>query len=125
MASVALETVLLAAHGDLSAQVELDVESLTERDGVDGDVRSYANGRRRSVTTAARKRTVPIRFDIVADRALLEMVRSWQGRLILLRDPRGRKVWGVFYDLEIDENVAVDVASVSLTVTEVSHDEAV
>lgn len=125
MAVVNLDTVLLAAQSDLSVLLELEVSSLDEQDAQPGQVRTYANGRRRSVTRAGISRTINLTFDVVADRASLDLLRSWRGQVVLFRDPRGRKVWGVFYEIEIDENVAVDIAEVSLSLTELTVSEAV
>jgi hypothetical protein len=125
MASVTLPAVLLSDAADLSAPIELDVMALQETGGRAGDVRTYASGRRRAVVRAGKALTLPLEFDVVDDRPLLDLIRSWEGRLLLYRDPRGRKHWCSFYGLSIEENVAVDVASVSLTLVEVTHDESV
>jgi hypothetical protein len=125
MATVLLETVLLAPASDLSAGVELDVSAVGEQGGRRGDVRWRANGRRVAVTRAGQKVSIPLTFDVVADRALLAKIRSWEGVLLLYRDPRGRKAWCVFWQPDIEENVAVDVATVSLTLEELSYSEAV
>jgi len=125
MAVVHLDTVRLAAVTDLSAQVLLEVTSLSETDGKAGEVRHYANGRRRVISRTSRHRTVPLEFDLVDERDTLETLRGWCGQVVLYRDPRGRKVYGVFHELDIDENVSTDFASVSLTLTEVTYSEAV
>jgi hypothetical protein len=125
MATVNLETVLLAAYTDLSDVIELDVSAVGEQGGKRGEARWRANGRRVAVTQAGQKVEIPLTFDVVSDRALLATIRSWEGVLLLYRDPRGRKVWGLFWQPEIEENVAVDVATVSLTIVEISHSEAV
>jgi hypothetical protein len=125
MATVLLETVLLAPASDLATGVELDVSALSEQGGSRGEVRWRANGRRVSVSRAGRGVEIPLTFDVVADRPLLDTIRSWEGVPLLYRDPRGRKVWCVFWQPDIEENVAVDVATVSLTLQQVSFSEAV
>lgn len=123
MASISLDTVLLGPVADLTSQVRLDVASLRERDGKSGEVRTYANGRRRAVARAGRLRTVVLQAEVLRNRVLLDALRDWEGQTVLLRDPRGRKVYGVFYDLEIDENITTDLAIVSLTLTETTVSE--
>lgn len=125
MASIRLDTVLLGPVDDLTSQVRLDVASLRERDGKAGEVRTYANGRRRHVARAGRQRTVTVQAEVLRNRVLLHSLRSWEGQTVLLRDPRGRKVYGVFFDLEIDENITADLATVSLTLTETTFSEVV
>jgi hypothetical protein len=125
MATVLLETVLLSRASDLADVIELDVSALSEQGGKRGEVRWRSNGRRVSVARAGRGTELPLTFDVVADRPLLDTIRSWEGVPLLYRDPRGRKVWCVFWQPEIEENVAVDVATVSLTLEELSYSEAV
>lgn len=123
MATVNLASVVLGPVDDLAAQVALEVTSLREQDAVSGAVRTYAGGRRRSVTRAGTLRTFPITADVLRDRLQLDLLRSWKGRLLLLRDPRGRKVFGTFYDLDVEENITTDLAFVALTLHEVTFSE--
>lgn len=125
MASVALDTVILSLASDLTQMIPLDVSSLSEDDGVAGETRIYANGRVRSITRAGRRRTVPITFDLVQDRATLGRLRTWIGKTVLARDPYGRKLYGVFHGLSVTERIPVDVVEVSLTLAEISYSEAV
>lgn len=126
MASVALETVLLALASDLSAPLALDVSSLDEQESsTAGEVRTYANGRRRSVSRAGTVRSIAVAFDLVAARSTLTTLRSWRGRVVLFRDPYGRKMYGTFFAVDAKERIPVDVMECSLTLTEVSFSEAV
>lgn len=125
MATIELASILLGPADDLASQIELDVSALDEDDAVDGAVRTYAANRRRPVKTATTSRALPLAFEIVQDRELLDLVRSWKGRTLLYRDPLGRKVWCVFFALQVKERIVVDIAEVSLTLTEVTFDEAV
>ena len=125
MAAVSLETVLLAAVSDPSTTLSLDVNSRSETDSLVGQVRAYAGGRQRSVARAGARRTVPIKFDVIANRPLLATLRSWKGVPVLYRDPRGRKLYAVFFDLTIEEHIAVEIAKVSLTLSEITITEVV
>lgn len=125
MASVQLEGVMLAPVSDLSAAVMLDVSSLEEDDDLDGEVRTYAGGRRRSITRAGRPRSFTLQFDVVQDRPLLDTLRGWKGQPVLARDPYGRKVFGVYYRLPISERIPVDVVTVQMVLTEITFSEAV
>jgi hypothetical protein len=125
MAAVDLETVLLSNAADLSVTVELEVVGLSESPSSPGAVKTYANGRQRSVTRAGTKQVLALEFEVLNDRPTLELIRAWRGQLVLYRDPRGRKVWGTFYDLQITENISVDYAAVGLALNEVTYDEGV
>lgn len=125
MASVTVPTVLIAPADDLAAQIELDVSALSDEDGVMGEVRTYASGRRRSVSRVGRARSLPIAFDVVGQRDLLALIKSWCGLVVFVRDPRGRKVWGVYYSVTVKEAIVVDKAEVSFTLTEITYDESV
>lgn len=116
---------MLAPVTALSEQIELDVSSVRERSTAPGSVRSYANGRQRSVSSAGVLRTLDVELELLDDRPTLAALRSWQGRTVLYRDARGRRVFGAFFDLSVDESVVADLAAVSLTLTEVSYVEAV
>lgn len=123
MALVSLDAVVLAPVDDLSSQVALEVTSLQERAAKSGEVRTYAGGRRRSVTKAGSQRSVTMGLEVIRDRPLLDRLASWQGQVLLLRDPRGRKVYGVYYDVDISENVTADFAQVTLTLQEITYPE--
>lgn len=123
MASVDLETVLMGPVDDLAASVALEVDALADTLDVLGELRVYAGGRTRIVRRAARLRSVPVSFDVVRDRPLVELVRSWAGRLVLLRDPYGRVVYGTYLRVEVAERIPVDVVAVRLEVSAVSWEE--
>lgn len=126
MASVALQTCLLAPLSDLSQIVELEVDSLSDDDAVQGEVRTYAGGRQRAVRRAGTVRQFEIECDVVNDRALIERLRQWRGQTLLLRDPWGRKAWVAFFGLPVQENIpAGDWARVRLRLQAVTHTEAV
>lgn len=61
-----------------------------------GDVRTYAGGRRRSITTAGEAGTYRFTLLNVA-RADIETLRSWLGQLVEVRDSKGRQFYGVFF----------------------------
>lgn len=125
MAAVTLFAVWLGLGTALDAQIELEVSSIEDDDGVVGDVRTYAGGRRRSVTTAGRTRSVQIKFDVLQNRAQLATLRSWAGKRVLFRDPFGRRMWCVFFRAPASDRVLSDMPEVTLDLTEVSFSEAV
>jgi hypothetical protein len=123
MAQVILDELWIHDAADLSQHLRLILDAEDERAGADVQARTYAGGRVRMVSGPARPRSLRLRLDKVA-RADVDQLRAWAGRLLLFRDPRGRKIWG-FYDAVPITELLVDLADVDLDVTEVTHTEAV
>jgi hypothetical protein len=99
----------------------------TETDQRDVQVRSYAGGRRRIISTPRRERTTPLTLRSVSE-ADLEILRDWTGRLLLLRDGQGWRRWGTYAGLvptTIHPAPHVPVHDVALTWLDADYDESV
>lgn len=94
--------------------------------GVDGEVRTYAGGRRRVITSARKSATYPVTLQLLSD-AEVEQLKVWRGRVLLLRDGEGLRVWGSYMALDVTSywDPEGPVSDVSLTFTAVDHDESV
>jgi hypothetical protein len=91
-----------------------------------GSVRFYAGGRRRVITTPADAVTYPLTMQWVSDPDTDQLI-AWRGRVLLLRDTLGRRVFGTY--LQVDQ---ADVSrgaefwhNVTLTFTELDYLEEV
>jgi hypothetical protein len=126
MATVTLDTVTLSLASSPATMLFLDVPALEDTDSLIGEVRAYANGRTRSITKPGSTRTIPLAPDWVSAADIVTL-KSWRGQTVLLRDPFGRKVWGVFYGVQVAERVIVGTgaSTVSFTITEITYTEAV
>lgn len=125
MASVSLETLWVNNAADLSDSAALPLSALTWKPTRQGDVRTYAGGRRRLVTRVGSARSADIALEYV-DRDLVNRLDAWTGALLCFRDPMGRKFYGVFLDPSFEEqDDGSDHANVSFTVYEVTHSEEV
>ena len=86
----------------------------------DGQRRRYASGRMRGIAVAGVAIDVPRRF-VALDLAATEKLAGWLDQSVhcQLRDIRGQKWFGTFYDLEIGEYMRPDLywATVTLLVT--------
>lgn len=69
---------------------------------VRGEFRTYAAGRVRLVTRPGRSRMVEVAARRV-DRPTRETLDDWAGQLLLLRDGRGRKVYGSYLEAAVVE----------------------
>jgi len=92
----------------------------------DGEVRFYAGGRRRVITSASRSNTFPLTLQLLSD-ADFRLLESWAGRVLLLRDGAGRRVWGAFFGLDVEDFWDVDgtLHNASLTFSELTYLEGV
>lgn len=91
-----------------------------------GEVKTYAGGRTRVVTAAGRKATFPLTLQLLTD-ADVDLLDSWQGRLLLLRDGSGRREFGTVLAGEVTDYYDVDgtLHDVAVVFTRLSYDEAV
>lgn len=124
MASVSLTAVWIQNAQDLTTAVQAQATSIVETPQVAGNVRAYANGRQRTVSSASKPRQVAFTFTLMsaADAATLA---AWNGQLVLVRDAFGLKVWGSYFQTQRTQQPAPNVNDVTLTVTEVTHSESV
>jgi hypothetical protein len=75
--------------------VQLFKTDRAEQDVASVDVRIYAGGRRRIISTPARVRSSALTFQRVSA-ADVETLRAWRGRILLLRDFQGWRRFGTF-----------------------------
>lgn len=91
-----------------------------------GSVRFYAGGRRRVITTASLTRTYPVTLQWLNDADAVQ-VAAWKGRLLLLRDTAGRRVFGTYLQVDfVDTYQAAGTRhAATFAFTEISYLEAV
>lgn len=125
MAAVTLQGLYLAPVTDLSLILRLNA-SLDLADDIDSRVEfvSFAQGRIRMVTRPGESRVLPIQVGRI-DRATREELHARSGVLQLLRDGRGRKVYGAYGTPRFTESRGPAYSSVTLQFVQVSHDESV
>lgn len=92
--------------------------------GIDGAVQKFAGGRQRSISAVGVKGTFAFTLRDVNDETL-NTLTLWMGQTVCLRDHRGRKYFGVYYDLAEEERKDLDLYDVSLTLNEVTYQEGV
>lgn len=127
MASVTLTSLWLNLASDLSQfrsfPLMAGLRIATEQPG---EVRQYASGRRRLVRkapTAARAVTLVLPQ---CDRDQIAWLEGNAGQLVLARDDRGRKVWGTYFTVSVDEAQGDPTAGdVVIALAEVTHSEVV
>ena len=93
----------------------------------DVQVRPYAGGRLRIVSTPKRERSTPLTLRGVSE-SDLEILWNWAGRLLLLRDGQGWRRWGTYAGVApttVHPAPEVPVYDVSLTWLDSDYTEAV
>jgi hypothetical protein len=85
-----------------------------------GEVRTYAGGRQRSISSAGEVSTFSFAMlDISATD--VDTLRSWKKVAVVVRDHRGQKYFGVFFEVSVTEiktagyNVAISLKFVDTT----------
>ena len=90
----------LASTGEaISAQTE---PGRRRKYGINGSVMTFAGGRRRSVAKEGAAREFG--FTVVRiSLATLEQLESWAGQDVQIRDHRGQRFYGVYFDVDTSE----------------------
>lgn len=91
---------------------------------VEASVRTYANGRRRGITSAGVRREIPYTL-VIASMSTYELLETWLGQSVMVRDNRGQKWIGIFAGLGIREYMRTDLYAVSFTLQGVTAAEGV
>lgn len=75
----------------------------TRAAGMAGEVRRYAGGRQRSVTAAGKAGSFQFTLRMITFATVLEL-EDWIGVPVQVRDHRGQRFIGVFYDVPATEH---------------------
>jgi|SRR5882724_1076885 len=88
----------------------------------EGSVQGFAGGRYRSISTegVAGQQTFVLRD--VSD-ANIDTLKSWIGQTVLVRDNRGRRMFGTYYDIAYTDRMLANYYDVTINVVEVTYNE--
>ena len=89
----------VSVHGWFPARTSTEV--------VTGSVRFYAGGRKRVITTPNKTRTYPVTLQWLNDVDAAQ-VAAWKGRVLLLRDTGGRRVFGTYLQVDFTDTYQFD-----------------
>lgn len=86
----------------------------------DGAVQGFAGGRFRSIALegVAGQQTFMLRDVSAAD---IETLKSWIGETILVRDNRGRRMFGTYFEVGYNDRMDASYYDVTLNVSEVTY----
>lgn len=88
------------------------------------EVKTYANGRRRSVTAKGEQGELGFRLQMV-DQTTKDLMRTWIGISVQVRDHRGQKWFGVFASVDAGEYMEPTLYNVGFTLQLTSVTEGV
>lgn len=124
MAKVTLDRCYLADVADLGYSLVFGTTDRSDADQLMGKVEEMANGRLRSVTRKTSRRALDITAVWVSP-DVVETLREWRGRVVLFRDVWGRKIYGVYYDIDVRDYKDRSGQDVSFTLQKITYDESV
>lgn len=120
MAVLHLPSLVLSDPYDASdAQDFLTMNSLKATTETSVEVRRYANGRTRLVTRAGQPQSMQVSLPLLT-RTQVRWLTERAGKVLLVRDPTGRRFYGVFSTPTFDERVWDETADTALTFLEVT-----
>jgi hypothetical protein len=125
MATLQLDRVWVNHLPDGAAVAAYSAVERTRSYSQAGEVRTYAGGRQRSITSAGTAGTFGFTLRLLTS-ASIDTLVSWIGQTVQVRDARGQRFFGVFYAVEVTEQRdAPTLYDVALTVNVVDQVEGV
>ena len=125
MTTLALTHVFIAPASDLTNPLIVAQSAESVDEATPAMVRRYAGGRDRMMRTPGRTSSVSVSFPFM-DRTTYLSLLDLAGQVVLFRDQRQRRIWGVLANVTATEFNARDLLeSVSFTLTSVTVNEAV
>ena len=124
MVAVALDRGHLALADDLTQSTAAFTADRSETLSVPGEIRRMANGRLRVVSRAGTSTTLGVTFRNLSP-TQVELLRSWVGRTVLFRDVWGRKLYGAYFTVDVEDYRNRQGQDCKLVLSEVTFDEAV
>jgi hypothetical protein len=124
VADVTLSRLWLHRADDLETFLTFDAFTISPVTAKIGSVRTLAGGRRRAVSRPGISTVLAVAV-VATDRDSRETLESWIGTPLLLRDARGRKVWGTYFSTRAIERPPTHFVDVSFSFEELTIAEAV
>ena len=125
MASISITDAWIGPVSALSTQIQIGAASITGGNSKSGAIMHYAGGRTRLVTRPGTVESVQV-STIPTSKTIRDALDDLVGELILIRDHRGRKVYGAMFNVRADEvKGSSHLCKLSFAVSSVTHSEEV
>lgn len=124
MSYVELDTTWLHLLSDPAQQVFFPATRSRENEKRGGEVKVYTGSNRRSISTDVHSRMITLNAFIM-DRDEYNTLRAWLRKPVMLRDPAGRIVYGVAYEVTSDDEswtAKNRVRDVQIAITEITYE---
>lgn len=95
-----------------------------QQHSVDGDVSTWAGGRQRSMVVEGERSTLPITLHLLS-LSTVATLRAWKGVPIQVRDTRGQRWFGTFFQVDVTERREADLYDVAFSLRTLSIVEGV
>jgi hypothetical protein len=119
MATLTLTQVWVNLMSTGESVVGNSTTSRSQSYAVDGDVRTYAGGRQRSITQLGERGRFEFTLELVSLTALATL-RSWAGQAVQVRDHRGQQWYGTYFEVAVGEHRASAYYSAQITLLTVT-----
>jgi len=119
MASVTLDRLWLHDSANFGTYFRFYTTGRSDERSVVGDVRRYASGRLRTVVRTGQANTFPVTLVQVTDVEFAQL-EAWLGKVLMVRDHRGRLFFGSYFSLEVDDYPDRSGYDVSVTLAQVT-----
>lgn len=123
MASVVLDRAYLNLADTPSSSISGFTSGRAETLTVPGDVRRMANGRLRVVSRVGSATSLTVTFRALTPEQT-QTLREWVGRTVLFRDVLGRKMYGVYFSVDVTDYADRSGHDAQLVLSEVTFSEA-
>lgn len=87
-----------------------------------GNVEQFAGGRFRSIATEGVRGQQTFTLRDVTE-SQLATLQAWIGQTVLVRDTRGRRMFGTYYTVTYSDRMSTTYYDVSITLNEVTYNE--
>ena len=124
MASVVFRQTLVSLASNLSLVVAAQSTERSDSLAVPGEVRRMANGRLRVISRVGAASTLGVTMLLLTP-PQVALLTSWVGSPVLLRDSRGRKLYGAYLSREVVDRPDQVSQNVSFVLQQISYSEAV
>lgn len=124
IATVYLDDLWLHPIADLTAGQAFPLNALDYNPTVAVTFALFANGQYQPVRQLGKQQIAKVVLVSLTDDQV-QQLQDWQGELLCYRDPRGRRIFGMYVDLVPTPALIPDYWSASFTFTETAWTEAV
>lgn len=124
MATVTLDRAFLSLAATPSVYVAAFTAERSEQLAVPGEVRRMANGRLRTVRRAGSATTLGVSFPNLTA-AQVQTFRDWTGSTVLFRDAWGRRMYGVYFAVDVKDRTDRGGHHVKIALSQVTVSDAV